>query len=107
MRRVWPIAIIAAGVFLVAYILDTGAVVRLMWACLSGQLGRRACIASLAVLLVLGAALAWASRRPAARPVAKVTAKSQRRPAASRKKPMRAEPEAAVKSDDPHPAEPG
>src|SRR5271165_2913586 len=52
-RRLWPIAILAAGVFLAAYILDTGAVARLMWASLSGQLGQRASIASLVVLLLL------------------------------------------------------
>jgi len=37
----WPI-IAAAVVFVIAYIVDTGAVGRLMWACLAGQFGPRA-----------------------------------------------------------------
>jgi hypothetical protein len=106
-RRLWPIAVIAAGVFLAAYILDLGAVARLMWAGLSGQLGQRACIASAAVMVLLGAALAWASYRPAPRPVRKAAAKPRRRPPTNREKRVRTEPEEAVPSDGQNPAEPG
>jgi hypothetical protein len=95
----------AVAVFLAAYILDLGAVARLTWACVSGQLGERACIASFAVLVLLGSALAWASHRPAPPPVSKAPAKARRRPAASREKPARTEPEEAVPSDGQHPAQ--
>jgi hypothetical protein len=104
-RRLWPIGTAAAAVFLAAYVLDLGAVARLMWAGLSGQLGERACIASFAVLALLGAALAWASHRPAPPPVTKAPAKARRRPAASREKPARTEPDEAMPSGGPHPAQ--
>lgn len=104
-RRLWPIGAAAVGVFLAAYVLDLGAVARLMWACVSGQLGQRACIASFAVLVLLGSALAWASHRPAPPPVTKAPAKARRRPAASREKPARTEPEETVPSDGQHPAQ--
>jgi hypothetical protein len=104
----WPIAAIAAGVFLAAYILDLGAVARLMWAGLSGQFGQRACIASFAVVVLLVAALAWASYRPAPpHPVRKAAAKPRREPPANKEKRARTEPQEAVPSDGQNSVEPG
>jgi hypothetical protein len=106
-RRLWPIAAVAAVVFLASYILDVGAVGRLMWACLTGQLGTQARIASIGVLLLSAGALAWASRRPAPRRVTKAPRKARPRPTRSRQKPARTEPEEAPTSDGMRPAEPG
>jgi hypothetical protein len=105
-RRLWPIGTVAVGVFLGAYVLDLGAVVRLMWAGVSGQLGQRACIASFAVLVLFGAALAWASHHPVRRPVGKAATKARRRSPATREKRARTEPEEAVPSDGQRPVEP-
>src|ERR1700761_1373176 len=57
--RVWPI-IAAVVVFLVAYVLDPGAVARLVAACLAGQFGPRVRIAAFAALALVGGVLAWA-----------------------------------------------
>jgi hypothetical protein len=105
-RRWWPIGIIAAGVFLAAYVLDLGAVFRLLWAGASGQLGRIACIASFGAVVLFGSALAWASRHPAPRPAGKPAAKPRRRPPANKEKRKRNEPADAMPSDGQSPAEP-
>jgi hypothetical protein len=105
-RRLWPIAIIAAVVFLAAYVLDPYAVAGLMWAGLSGQLGGRARLASFAVLVLVAAALAWASHRPAPRPARKAAARPRRRPAAKTAKPTRPEPAETVAADGQSPADP-
>jgi len=47
----WPLVI---AVFLVAYIVDTGAVGRLLWACLAGQFGLRVRLAALVVVVLVG-----------------------------------------------------
>jgi hypothetical protein len=65
--RLRPIAAVAVVVFLVAYVLDWGAVARLIWMCLVGQLGPLRRIASFGILLLLGCTLAWAWHRPTPR----------------------------------------
>jgi hypothetical protein len=104
-RWLWAIAVV--GVFLAAYVLDPGAVAGLIWACLAGQFGQRARIASFSVLVFGGFALAWALRPQAPRPVAKVRRKAQRAPARSKEKPVRTGPEAAAASDGQRPVDPG
>lgn len=99
-RRFWPIAVIAAGVFLIAYILDWDAITTLMWDCLAGQFGLTVSLASFGVLFLLGcgAALLW--HRPIPPPPAKAPRKPRRSPARP-KKTERAEPEEAVLADAP------
>lgn len=63
-RRVLVIGV-AAGVFVTALILDTGAVARLLWACLKGQAGEPARLAAGAVVLLLLGATALVVYRPA------------------------------------------
>jgi hypothetical protein len=62
----------ASVVFLVAFICDTGAIARLFWACLAGQLGQMPRLAAVAVLLLILYALAVACYRPARSRTAKV-----------------------------------
>jgi hypothetical protein len=97
-RRFWPIAVIAAGVFLLAYILDWDAITALMWDCLAGQFGLTTSLAAFGVLFLLGcgAALLW--HRPIPQPPAKTPRKARRSPARA-KKTEPAEPEAAAPAD--------
>jgi hypothetical protein len=67
-RRLWPL-VIALVVFLMAYIMDTSAVGRLVWACLAGQFGPRVRLAASGVLVLIGGMLAlalWSRQLPAA-----------------------------------------
>ena len=70
----------ASAVFVVAFILDTGAVARLFWACLAGQLGQRSRIAALGILLLLCCVIALVLYRPARLPPVKARNKTARRP---------------------------
>ena len=99
-RRFWPIAAVAAGVFLTAYILNWDAITALMWDCLAGQFGLTVSLTSFGVLFLLGcgAALLW--HRPMQQPPAKAPRKRRQSPARP-KKPERAEPEEAVPADAP------
>ena len=103
-RRFWPIAVIAAGVFLIAYILNWDAITALMWDCLNGQFGLTVCLASFGVLFLLGcgAALLW--QRPLPEPAAKAPRKARRSPPQP-KKAARAEPEEAIPADIPRAAD--
>jgi hypothetical protein len=94
----WPIAVIAAGVFLLAYILDWDSVTALMWACLAGQFGLLVSIISFGVLFLLGSGAALLWRRPMPAPAAKAPRKA-RRPPAQPKKSAQAEPEEAIPPD--------
>jgi hypothetical protein len=71
-RWLWPLVI---AVFLVAYIVDTGAVGHLLWACLAGQFGPRVRLAAWVVVVLVGGIVTWAflrrSPRPSAAPVRK------------------------------------
>jgi hypothetical protein len=98
--RLRPVVVAAVGAFLAAYVLDWGAVARLMWACFAGQLGQPACIASFGTLLLLGCMLAWASHRPAPGPVAKTPRKARRRLPSQQKKAVGTGPQEATQSDD-------
>jgi hypothetical protein len=99
-RRFWPIAVIAAGVFLIAYILNWDAITGLMWDCLAGQFGLTVSLESFGVLFLLGcgAALLW--QRPIPQSPAKKNRKPRRSPARP-KKTERAEPEEAIPADTP------
>jgi hypothetical protein len=99
-RRFWPIAVIAAGVFLIAYILDWDAITALMWDCLAGQFGLTVSLESFGVLFLLGcgAALLW--NRPIPQPAAKPPRKARRSPARP-KKTERTEPEEAAPAEAP------
>ena len=68
----------ALSVFLVAYILDTGAVVRLLWAALTGQFGTGSRVAASGIVLLLGYVIALMLYRPARPPPAKVRKKATR-----------------------------
>ena len=58
----------AAVVFVAAFILDTGAVARLLWACLAGQAGEPARLGAGAVVLLLLGLIAAVVYRPAPAP---------------------------------------
>jgi hypothetical protein len=73
----------ASAVFLVAFICDTGALARLFWACLAGQVGQFACLAAFAVLLLLLYTLAVACYRPGQLQAVKVRKSAPGRPARS------------------------
>jgi hypothetical protein len=95
-RRLWPMAIAACGAFSVAYVLDFSAIAHLIFASLAAQFGQHVRIVSVAVLLLSGCVLAWTSRHPAPRPVAKAPRKPRTRPSRSTEKPVPAEPAEAV-----------
>jgi hypothetical protein len=79
-RRLWPL-IIAVVVFLIAYIVDTGAVGRLIWACLAGQFGPRVRLAAFGVVVLIGGMLALALwSRPRQLPAAPARKPRTRRP---------------------------
>jgi hypothetical protein len=81
----------AAIVFAMAFILDTGAVARLLWACLKGQLGEPARLGAGTVVLLLLGLTALVLYRPA--PPAKPR-KRAARPAAPAGEPANATGEA-------------
>lgn len=62
---------LASAVFLVAFICDTGALARLFWASLAGQVGLLARLAAFAVLLLPACVIALSFIRPARLPPAK------------------------------------
>ena len=84
-RRLWPVAVVAAGVFLIAYLLDWDSITALMWNCLAGQFGLTVSLESFGVLFLLGcgAALLW--NRPIPQPAAKAPRKPRRSPAQPKK----------------------
>lgn len=69
----------ATVVFIVAFVLDTGAVVRLFWACLVGHAGQTARIVAFGILLLLALLLAVALCYPRQAPTPKVRKKATRR----------------------------
>ncbi|PPQ29659.1 hypothetical protein [Rhodopila globiformis] len=95
--RAWPIGA-AVVVFLAAYILDTGAVIRLIGACLAGQFGPPVRIVAFAALGLLGCVLAWALFSPQPAPAA-ATGKPRRPRTPAKAKPASAGPEATVPAD--------
>jgi hypothetical protein len=80
-----------AVVFVAAFILDTGAVARLLWACLAGRLGEPARLGAAAFVLLLLAVIGVVIYRPA--PPAKPR-KRAARPAVRAEKPAQASNEA-------------
>ncbi len=62
---------LAAAVFLVGFICDTGALARLFWASLAGQVGLPARLGAFAIVLLLGFALVAGFFRPARVPPTK------------------------------------
>ena len=98
-RRLGPIAVIAAGVFLVAYILDWNSVTALMWACLDGEFGLLSSIVSFGILFLLVFAIALIWQRPMPEPAAKAGRKT-RQTVAKPKKAVPAQPEEAIAPDE-------
>ena len=96
--RVWTI-IAAVVVFLAAYILDPGAVARLIAACLAGQFGPRVRIAVFAALALVGCVLAWALLRPQPRRSAAAVSKPRRRRSPAKAKPAPTGPEEAAPAE--------
>jgi hypothetical protein len=100
-RRLWPVAIAASFAFVVAYLLDFTAIAQLLFGGIAAQLGQHIRIVSVGVLLLCGCVLAWTSRHPAPRPVAKAPRKPRPRAPRTPQKPAAAEADQAIPADDP------
>jgi hypothetical protein len=98
--RVWPV-VAAAVVFLIAYILDPGAVVHLVGACLAGQFGPRVRIVTFGALVLVGCVLAWALFRPQPRQSVAAVSKPRRPRHPGKAKPPSAGSEEAAPADKP------
>jgi hypothetical protein len=70
-----PVIAASTVVFLIAFILDTGAVLRLFWACLMGEIGPGPRLVAFSVLLLVLGVMVLLLYRPEQRPLVKARKK--------------------------------